>query len=77
MRGNDLDGKHDEWKFTRLNIVWVETIFDGIFYNQIIWVHIFRVVIILGGNCPVGSYSGWEFSWVGIFLVGIVRWKFS
>ena len=66
MRGNDLDGKHDEWEFTRLNNVWVETIFDGIFYNEIIRVGIFWVVIILGGNVPGGnfpggSYPGWEF----------------
>ena len=33
------------------------------------------MVIILGvifsvGNCPGGSYPGWELSWVGIFLSG-------
>ena len=39
---------------------------------------IFRVVIILGGNFPDGSYprwlfSGYELSWVG----NIPRWEFS
>ena len=87
-RGNHLNGKHYEWEFTRLNIVWVGTLLDGIFLIAIIRVGIFWVVIILSGNflgrnCPGGSYPGWEFSgwelsWVGIFLggncpVGIIR----
>ena len=29
--------------------------------------------VILGGNCPGGSYPRWEFSLVGVFRVGIVR----
>ena len=66
-RGNNLNAKHDEWKFTRLNIVWVETVLDGIFSIGVIWMGIFCVVIILrgnfpGGNCPGGSYPGWELS---------------
>ena len=70
--------KHDEWEFTRLNIVWVGTVLDGIFWIGINRVGIFWIVTILGGNfpgvnCPGGSYPGWEFSLVGIFRVGIVR----
>ena len=66
-RGNNLNSKHDEWEFTRLNIVWVGTVLDEIFWIGITWVGIFWVVIILvgnfpGGNCPSGSYPGWEFS---------------
>ena len=62
VRGNDLNDKHDKWNFRGLNIVWVETILDGIFRIGAI-----RVLIILGGiftgrNCPGGSYPGWEFS---------------
>ena len=73
---NGLNGKHDEWEFTGLNIVWVGTILDGIS-----WIGFFLVVIVLGGNfrvrivpagvilsgkfphgnCPDGSYPGWEF----------------
>ena len=60
------DSKHDEQEFTGLNIAWMGTILDGIFWN------------FLGGNFSGGSYPGWEFSrWelscVGIFRVGIVR----
>ena len=29
--------------------------------------------VILGGNCPGGSYLKWEFSLVGVFRVAIVR----
>ena len=87
-RGNDLDGKHDEWKFTELNIVWVGTIVNVIFWIGIIRVGISWVVIILDGSflalyCPGDSYPGWEFSvwelpgwklsWLGIFLGGIFR----
>ena len=36
-------------------------------------VGIVRVGVILGGNCPVGSYPGWKVSLVGVFWVGIVR----
>ena len=67
-------------KFTGLNIVWVGTILDRIFWIKIIRVGTFQVGIILGGNFPGGSYpewefsgwnlSGWELSWVGIFLFG-------
>ena len=32
---------------------------------------IFRVGVILGGNCPGRSYPGWEFTLVGIFRVGV------
>ena len=78
-------GKYDEQEFTGLNIVWVGTILDGIFWIAIIrvgifWVGIFQVGVILGGsfpggNFPGGSYPGWEFSrwelsWVGIFFGG-------
>ena len=89
---NGLNGKHDEWEFTGLNIVWVGTILDGIS-----WIGFFLVAIVLGGNfpcenCPSQSYpeweisawelSGWELSWVGLFRmeivrVGIVRWEIS
>ena len=34
---------------------------------------IVQVGVILGRNCPAGSYPGWEFSLVGVFRVGIVR----
>ena len=34
---------------------------------------IVRVGVILDGNCPVGSYPGWEFSLVEVFRMGIVR----
>ena len=81
-RGNDLNGKHDEWKFSGLNIAWVGNISDWIFWIGVIRVWIFWVVIILGGsflgcNCPGGSYPGWELSrwelsWVGVFLGGNV-----
>ena len=62
-RGNNLNGKLDEWEFTRLNIVWLGTALDGIFWIGIICGEIFRVGIILGwnfavGNCPGGSYPG-------------------
>ena len=36
-----------------------------------------RVGVILGGDFPDGSYPGWEFSFVGVFWVGIVRWESS
>ena len=36
---------------------------------------IVRVGVILGRNCPGGSYPGWDFSLVGVFRVGIVREK--
>ena len=62
-RGNNLNGKYDEWEFTRLNIAWVGTVLDGIF----------RVRIILGGKFPGASYPGWEFSLVGVSRVGIIR----
>ena len=70
-------GKHDEQEFTGLNIAWVGTILDrifwiaiirvGIFWVGIFQVGIFQVGIILGrsfpnGNFPGGSYPGWEFS---------------
>ena len=29
--------------------------------------------VILGGNCPGGSYLKWEFYLVGVFRVAIVR----
>ena len=45
-------------------------------------VGIVQVGVILGANCPGGSYPGWKFSLVGVFLVEIVRgessgWEFS
>ena len=81
-------GKYDEQEFTGLNIVWVGTILDRIFWIAIIRVGIFwvgvilggnfpggivRVGVILDGNCPIGSYPGWEFSLVEVFRMGIVR----
>ena len=83
--GNDLNGEHDQWKFSGLNIVWVGTILDWIFWIGVTRVGIFWVVIILGENFPGGNwpgrsypgcessgweFSGWELSWVGIFLGG-------
>ena len=61
-RGDNLNGKHYEWGFIRLNITWVGTVLDGIF-----WIRIIRVGIILVGNFPGRnfsdrSYPGWEFS---------------
>ena len=68
------------------------TILDGIFWIEVIqvglfWVGIFRVRIVQvgvirgenfpGGNCLGGSYPGWEFSLVGIFMVGIIQWESS
>ena len=91
-RGNNLNSKHDEWEFTRLNIVWFGTVLDRIFWIGIIGVEIFRVGIImvgilqveivqlgviLSGNFLGGSYPGWEFSLVGVFWVGIVQWESS
>ena len=60
-----------------MNIVWVGTILDGIFWIAIIRVRISpvgfaRVGVILGGNCQGGSYPDWEFS-----LVGLSRWELS
>ena len=40
-RGNDHNGKHDEWEFTGLNIVWVGIILDPIFWIGITQVGIF------------------------------------
>ena len=56
-------GKHDEQEFTELNIVWVGTILNRIFWIAIIRVGIFQVGVILGGsfsggNFPDGSYPG-------------------
>ena len=64
MRGNDHNSKHDEWGFTGLNIVWVGTILDGIFWIRIIRVVIVRVGVVLagnlsGGNCPGETYPEW------------------
>ena len=62
------DSKHDEKEFTGLNIAWVGTILDGIFWN------------FLGGSYPGWEFSRWECSrWelssMGIFRVGIVRMR--
>ena len=54
-------GKHDEQEFTGLNIVWVETILDGLFWIAIIRVGIFQVGIF------------YELSWVGVFQVWIFQ----
>ena len=61
-------GKHDEQEFTELNIVWMGTISDRIFWIAIIRVGIFRVGIFQvgvilgesfrGGNFTGGSYRG-------------------
>ena len=66
-RRNDLYGKHDEWKFSGLNIVWVGKILDWIFLIGVIrvgilWVGIVRVGVILTGNFPMWKFSGWELS---------------
>ena len=81
-------GKHDEQEFTGLNIVWVGTILDGIFWIAIIWVGIFQVGIflvevILGGSFPGGNFPGGivrvgvilvgNFLWWGVFRVGTFR----
>ena len=65
-------GKHDEQEFTALNIVWVGTILDRIFWIPIIrvgifWVGIFQVGTfqvgaILDGNFLWWRFSGWELS---------------
>ena len=34
---------------------------------------IVQVGVILGGDCPGGSYPEWGFCLVGVFQVGIVR----
>ena len=65
-RGNDLNGKHDEWKFSELIIVWVGTILDWIFLIGIIrlgnfWMGVILVGNFPGGNCMGGSYPVWEF----------------
>ena len=44
----------------------------GIFQVEIV-----RVGVILGGNFPGESYTGWEFSLVRVFRVRIVRWESS
>ena len=51
-RGNGINGKHDGWKFTVLNIVRVGTILDRISWVGIIRVRIARAVIILRGDFP-------------------------
>ena len=80
--GNNVNGKHDEWEFIRLNIVWVGTVLDRIFWIRLIWVEIFQMGIslgenFLGGNCLSGGYPGWELfgwelSWVRIVQVGVI-----
>ena len=57
-RGNSLNTKHDEWKFSRLNIVWVGTILDWIFWIGVIQAGIVKVGVILGGNFPGGNHPG-------------------
>ena len=76
--GSDgLNGKHDEWEFTGLNIVWVITILDGLSWIGINWLGISWLVIILGGNFPGGNSPGGSFPggnyWVGIIRVTIFR----
>ena len=61
-RGNDLNGKHDEWEFTELNTVWVRTILDGIFWIGVIsWVGIFWLGIAWWESSG-WQFCGWEFS---------------
>ena len=67
-RENDLSGKHDEWKFSGLKIVWVGTILDWILWIGVKQVGMFWVLITLGGNCPVGIIRVAIF-WVVVFLV--------
>ena len=64
-------GKHDEQEFTGLNIVWVGTILDGIFWITIIWVGIFQMGVTWVGIFRV-RLSGWELSWVGIVRVKVI-----
>ena len=56
-------GKNDEQEFIGLNVVWVGTILDGIFWIAIIWmgifwVGIFQVGVILGGSFLGESFPG-------------------
>ena len=60
--GNGLIGKDYDQKFTGLNIVWVGTILDRIFWIAIIRMGIFQVGVILGGNFLWCGFSGWELS---------------
>ena len=55
-RGNNLNGKHDEWEFARLDIVWVGTVLDRIIWIGIFWVEIFPVRAIMGRSFTGGSY---------------------
>lgn len=64
-RRNDLNDKHDEWEFARLNNAWVGTTLHRILWIEIIRVGIFWVEIILGGNFPAGSCLGGDFPWWG------------
>ena len=41
------------------------------------WGGVVRVGVFLGGNCPGGTNPGWEFSFVEVFPMGIVRWESS
>ena len=85
-------GKHDEQEFTGLNIVWVGTILDGIFWIAIIrvgilQVEIFLVEVILGGSFPDGNFPGGivrvggilvgSFLWWGVFRVETFRRSLS
>ena len=50
-----------------MNIVWVETVLDGIFWIAIMrvgifWVGIFQVGVILGENFLWWGFSGWKLS---------------
>ena len=91
MRGNNLNDKHYELEFTRLNTVWVGTILDRIFWIGIFRVGVFQVVIIsrvriarvgtfLRGNCPSGDYpvkiNRVVFIRVGVFLVPLTACNF-
>ena len=58
--GNDLNGKHDGWEFSGLNIVWVETILDRIFWIGVIRVGIFRVRIVRVGVIRGGNFTRWN-----------------
>ena len=68
---NNLNGKHDELEFTRLNIVWVGTVLDEIFWMVIFWVVIILGANFPGGNCPVGIIRVAIFR-MGVFLVPIM-----
>ena len=57
-RENDFNDKHDELEFTGLNVVWVVTILEKVFWIGIIQVAVACVIVILGGNFSSGKGPG-------------------